>query len=75
MKQIEIVTPEEFDDLRDNVLCNEGDIDSCMQGLQDLVIRVDKLAIRIETLEQILNNIKEVMNNQVMEKSKQNEEK
>jgi len=75
MKQIEIVTPEEFDDLRDDVLRNEGDVDSCMQGLQDLVIRVDKLAIRIETSEQILNDIKEVMNNQVMEKSKQNEEK
>ena len=70
MKQIEIVTPGEFDDLRDDVLRNEGEIDSCIQGLHDLVIRVDKLENRIETLEQILNNVKEVMNNHVMEKSK-----
>jgi len=69
MKQIEIVTPEEFDNLRDDVLRNEGDIDSCIQGLQDLIIRLDKLEKRIETLENILNKIKEVINNQVMEKT------
>ena len=69
MKQIEIVTLGEFDDLRDDVLRNEGDIDSCIQGLQDLIIRLDKLEKRIETLENILNKIKEVINNQVMEKT------
>ncbi len=69
MKQIEIVTPEEFDDLRDDVLHNEREIDLCIQGLQDLVIRLDKLEKRIETLENILNKIKEVINNQVMEKT------
>ena len=70
MKQIEIVTPEEFDDLRDDVLRNEGDIDSCMQKLENMITRLDKIEKRIESLENILYNIKEVMNNQVMEKSK-----
>ena len=43
MKQIEIVTLGEFDDLRDDVLRNEGEIDSCIQSLQDSMIRLDKL--------------------------------
>ena len=71
MKQIEIVTPEEFDDLRDDVLRNEGDIDSCMQKLENMITRLDKIEKRIESLENILYNIKEVINNQIMEKNKQ----